>query len=651
MATQEDLIRLRMQTAGEQELRSLADSAERLKLKMGLLDDALVQGRINADKYAEHHAKLGRQMDQVAQQTGQATKRLEELSSAAPAAASKVANSGQAMLQGGRAIQDFFQGGIGGILNNIEGVTMALGGGAGLAGALTVVGVAASLAGPAISKFLASLTGKVPDILQNSLGDLKKQIEELEKKDVKVAVDVSQLIDARQQAERLEQALAFARSISGLKSPGQTAVGGELMKVFAEEGGGAPNLANALRDQILEEHMGRDAQVREARKQIADAQKDAERLTEPGGNVAEMKAVIIQQAQETITARKKAIREGTANEEFGLITQSATTDKDAGDALVARLRKIDPRAADRAETAIRRAQPEESGLGSVGEVEDFDEQAERTLRQQTKEKKERLAKEDDELHKQEFDAAKKINDDSKALREQGAENERAGKEKAAKDEADAVKEGAEMMERAGKEWEHAVKHNADLFGRAMTDVIAAGMMQGAKDADLAKAIERELKNRGLDKAMAEAVARELIRPLREQMNFGLLQMPQARALGMGGAGGALNQNAVVGQMMAGGMVGGAGDVGFDPDAALLAAKQQQARARAAQHAVLKERRKKLETDRRDKMIRGFQHGGEMQRAHDMGGFVASKDVERELNEQTQILRDIRDAKAQQAVLS
>lgn len=73
-------------------------------------------------------------------------------------------NMGQSLLQGGRAIQDFAQGGIGGILNNIEGVAAALGLGAGVAGAATVAGVAIALAGPPILNFFKSLGTSEPEL-------------------------------------------------------------------------------------------------------------------------------------------------------------------------------------------------------------------------------------------------------------------------------------------------------------------------------------------------------------------------------------------------------------------------------------------------------------------------------------------------------
>ncbi len=100
------------------------------------------KGPQNADT-----VKLVDQLKEKLEQTAVATEKVSKQSG----------NMGYALLTSGRAIQDFAQGGIGGILNNIEGLTVALGLGAGLAGVLTAVGVAAFVAGPSIKGFFKGL--------------------------------------------------------------------------------------------------------------------------------------------------------------------------------------------------------------------------------------------------------------------------------------------------------------------------------------------------------------------------------------------------------------------------------------------------------------------------------------------------------------
>jgi hypothetical protein len=87
---------------------------------------------------------------------------------------------GQAGLQAGRALQDFAQGGLGGILNNIEGLVQALGGGPGMAGLLTAVGVAASVALPKIKEWFGAVKeGK--EELKQAAEETKKWHAEIDK--------------------------------------------------------------------------------------------------------------------------------------------------------------------------------------------------------------------------------------------------------------------------------------------------------------------------------------------------------------------------------------------------------------------------------------------------------------------------------------
>lgn len=117
-----------------------------------------------------------------------AAKSLDKLAKSAEHAKSGAVGFGQSMLQSGRFVQDFAQGGIGGVLNNIEGLVTALGMGSGLAGVLTIVGVAAALAGPKMLEWgrsLLEVRHGVPPLTDNlkymeeSIKANNKAIEEL----------------------------------------------------------------------------------------------------------------------------------------------------------------------------------------------------------------------------------------------------------------------------------------------------------------------------------------------------------------------------------------------------------------------------------------------------------------------------------------
>jgi hypothetical protein len=128
------------------------------------------------------------------------------------------ANLGQSLLQTGRITQDFVQGGIGGILNNIEGFTAALGLGSGLAGLFTVVGVAASLALPKIKEMLGGISGEAAEAAKTKLKELRTEVEKLHESFEKLrqaategekteASELTKFLTQRPNAEQTKQAL------------------------------------------------------------------------------------------------------------------------------------------------------------------------------------------------------------------------------------------------------------------------------------------------------------------------------------------------------------------------------------------------------------------------------------------------------------
>jgi hypothetical protein len=123
----------------------------------------------------EQRIKLILDMGASGANVEQVKRKLEELEPALHKAENKMAGVGQTALQSGRFLQDFAQGGVGGVLNNIEGLAMALGGGPGLAGVLTAVGLAAYFAMPRLKEFF----GGMPDAA-DATKKLNEQIKEME---------------------------------------------------------------------------------------------------------------------------------------------------------------------------------------------------------------------------------------------------------------------------------------------------------------------------------------------------------------------------------------------------------------------------------------------------------------------------------------
>jgi hypothetical protein len=132
----------------------------------------------------------------------------DKLEASSKKAAGGVAGMGQSLLQTGRVVQDFSQGGLGGILNNIEGLTMALGQGPGLAGVLTVAGVAFMLLKKPVSDLMESMGGgaDAADHLADAVSKLtdanKKLKEQLGELAASSDANVKRLTEENQLLER-----------------------------------------------------------------------------------------------------------------------------------------------------------------------------------------------------------------------------------------------------------------------------------------------------------------------------------------------------------------------------------------------------------------------------------------------------------------
>lgn len=157
MPLTEDVIRLILETRGQ-------DAVKELRNEIALADHAArdlsaqwQRGEITTEQYTRQAGKLGRQMAEnranlealeAAQQgvtasTNQAveaTQRLDTSMIKASGAVGRRGGFGMAVLEGSRALEDL-QYGIGGVVNNIPGLVLAMGGTMGIAGVVSVVSV------------------------------------------------------------------------------------------------------------------------------------------------------------------------------------------------------------------------------------------------------------------------------------------------------------------------------------------------------------------------------------------------------------------------------------------------------------------------------------------------------------------------------
>jgi hypothetical protein len=167
---------------------------------------------------------------------------LDHLEAATKRAGGGAAGMGQSFLQSGRVIQDFAQGGLPGILNNIEGLTVALGLGTGLAGILTIVGVAAYTAGPAIKDFFGRLidgSNEVPESkdrlheLNDQLKDMAKELDGLKQKQSLTNTELARFTEltinqnsAQAEANRLKKEEDTIEKLRRTRTEEQKEIGG-----------------------------------------------------------------------------------------------------------------------------------------------------------------------------------------------------------------------------------------------------------------------------------------------------------------------------------------------------------------------------------------------------------------------------------------
>src|SRR4051794_19063564 len=119
-----------MQTIGTEGVDALRKKIEETTDAVGEVNAAFGRGEIDAKHYDAEMKRLAATQGSL-RQTLDGIEKLGGNSK----------RSAQGLLDLGRAVQDFQAAGLGGILNNIEGLARGLGMGAGLAGVLTIVGV------------------------------------------------------------------------------------------------------------------------------------------------------------------------------------------------------------------------------------------------------------------------------------------------------------------------------------------------------------------------------------------------------------------------------------------------------------------------------------------------------------------------------
>lgn len=242
----------------------------------------------------------------------------------------RTTSGGNRMMEVGRFVQDFQAAGVYGVLNNLQGLTTALGWGAGLGGALTIAGVALQTFMPQIKEFFATLTEGGVDAT-GVLTKLKEELSALERDPVKVSIDPSSLAMIKAQISDIEDAVKRAREAGGRPSAVEKA-GKGVVDAFAEFGGynegrtGQQSVSAAV-ESVLSRQDPRVAalagQIRKSEEYMkSDEYKRA--LAQPGGGgVAEMQVNELR----VLRNRLAAVQEGIRTQAAGVLGQAMQGDQ------------------------------------------------------------------------------------------------------------------------------------------------------------------------------------------------------------------------------------------------------------------------------------------------------------------------------------
>lgn len=269
MATTQENFLVAVEVRNQQALSDLQAKLRAVEAEERDLAEAAKRGAISADVEAEATRRLTKERAALERQLNTATVATEK-------ATKSTVNLGYAGMTAGRIFQDTVQGGIGGALNNIEGMTTFLGGTAGLAGALTGVGVTLFIFKDQIREVFELVLPKSIDVARDHLGKLQDRIKELEAKPVKLAVDTLELQNATKEVDRIKAALEAVKRLQSSQTEAEAESGKGIGYVLQELGG--RDSYGAMRAQRAGEEEATSIPLAEARAEAKAAADEMERL-------------------------------------------------------------------------------------------------------------------------------------------------------------------------------------------------------------------------------------------------------------------------------------------------------------------------------------------------------------------------------------
>lgn len=264
MGTQEEVLRLRTEVENQQAIDRLNEALER-------------ETRVLAD-LIEKQKLAGPSGAVFSQAIDQASHSIVQHRTELAALQKTQRDVGNASLQLSRGLEDL-QYGFAGVVNNIPGMIQALGGTAGLTAAISLAFVAVNQLVNHWSD-LKALFGENDPFKDGatSVEALTKRIDELNKTEVKLAVDRLELDAAEAQVKRIKEGLAAFEAAGKTKSRYEKESGSLVAETLAETPGGEAALRDEVRAQINREFVERSGEYQAAQAETDKHRAEAARL-------------------------------------------------------------------------------------------------------------------------------------------------------------------------------------------------------------------------------------------------------------------------------------------------------------------------------------------------------------------------------------
>lgn len=228
---------------------------------------------------------------------------------------------GRSSVEIGRFIQDFQAAGINGVANNLEGLSMALGLGGGVAGVVTILAVVLQTQWPKIQEFLDGLDRKGPKAA-DALDKIKESLKSLADSKYTIEVDQSSVEQAISTLSTLEANIRRARA-AGDRPDNEKERGKRVTDALQAFGGANANESGeaVFRRVFMTEAIDSDPAVQQSRQRALEASQNVTAAQEAFRNTGLLSPNRTRRLQELAAARAAQQR---ARQEFERVNQRAS---------------------------------------------------------------------------------------------------------------------------------------------------------------------------------------------------------------------------------------------------------------------------------------------------------------------------------------